>query len=302
MAAKRDSWRRKSVHALEAAAAGVFYWSFWLLPVDAASGLGGWIGRTIGPRLRASARAERNLTRAFPEMTAAEIAPIVCGMWENLGRTAGEYPHLGKFKISKPGGPADPRIEIAGGEHIEHVRAGGKAAIFVSGHFANWELPAISISQHDVPLDIVYREASNKLTGWLYRRRDANVSGNLIPKGAAGARQMLKSLQAGRHLGIMADQKMNDGIAVPFFGRDAMTAPALAQLALKYDCPVVPVRIERTKGARFRISFLAPIEFAPTGERNHDTLAFMTKINEQLETWIRNNPAQWLWLHNRWPD
>jgi KDO2-lipid IV(A) lauroyltransferase len=124
----------------------------------------------------------------------------------------------------------------------------------------------------------------------------------LIPKGPAGARLLLRSLKGGKHLGMVVDQKMNDGIAIPFFGRDAMTAPALAELALRFDCPVVPVRVERLEGARFRITIDPPLDLDVTGERRADITAAMVKVNALIESWVREHPEQWLWLHNRWPD
>ena len=75
---------------------------------EAASNLGGFLGRTIGPRLGITRRARQNLRLAFPEKTSAEIETIVRGMWDNLGRVAAEYPHLG-------------RITAANSDHIELV-------------------------------------------------------------------------------------------------------------------------------------------------------------------------------------
>lgn len=100
---------------------------------------------------------------------------------------------------------------------------------------------------------------------------------------------------------MLVDQKMNDGIVVPFLGQDAMTAPALAQFALRYDCPVIPARVERLDGARFRITVLPPIPLARTGDRQTDIFNAMVQVNGLLEQWIRERPEQWLWLHRRWP-
>ena len=101
---------------------------------------------------------------------------------------------------------------------------------------------------------------------------------------------------------MLVDQKMNDGIAVPFFGRAAMTAPALAQLGLRYRCPVVPVRLERLAGCRFRVTIHPPLSFPDTGDQAADVRTTMTAVNALLEGWIRAGPEQWLWLHRRWPD
>jgi len=95
---------------------------------------------------------------------------------------------------------------------------------------------------------------------------------------------------------------MNDGIAVPFFGRDAMTAPAIAELALRYDCAVLPARVERLPGSRFQVTVFPPHDLPASGDKAADVLALMTQINHTLEGWIRARPGHWFWLHRRWPD
>ena len=118
----------------------------------------------------------------------------------------------------------------------------------------------------------------------------------------AGARKAIAVLRAGRRLGMLVDQKANDGIAVPFFGRDAMTPPALAQFALRFGCTVTPVRMERLDGCRFRVTFYPALDLPASGDRHADLAEAMRRVNAMLEGWIRERPAQWLWLHRRWPD
>jgi KDO2-lipid IV(A) lauroyltransferase len=298
MQARRHPFKRFFVDPLTALAAALLYGLFRLLPFQAASALGGALARLVGPRLSISRRARRNIKLAFPEKSDGEIATIIRGMWDNLGRIAGEYPHLSTLKIYEPNG----RVEVTGLEYVDLLRDDGKPGIFFSAHIANWEILSLGATQYGLPLDRVYRAANNRLVEWLYRRGRAVVEGALIPKGAEGARQLLKSLRNGNHLGILVDQKMNDGIPVKFFGRDAMTAPALAELALRFDCPVVPARVVRLPGARFRFEVDPPLEFTPTGDRHADVATLMAMVNDRLEAWIRATPEQWLWLHNRWPD
>ncbi len=293
-----DPLNRFILHPLQALAAVALYGIFRLLPLDAASGFGGWIGRTVGPRIGISNRARRNLARAFPEKSSPEIETIVRGMWDNLGRMVAEYPHLGEIDVYDPNGP----VEVIGIEHVEALRDDGRPGLFYSAHMANWELLSLGATQRGLPLDRVYREANNRLVEWLYRRGRAAVEGALIPKGPHGVKQLLASLKGGNHLAMLVDQKMNDGIAVPYFGIDVMTAPALADLAIRFDCPVVAARVERLGGARFRFIAEAPITFADTGDRKADVLAAMTQVNARIEEWVRATPEQWLWLHNRFPD
>ncbi len=294
MSALRDL-RRRSEAALIRGALAIFA----LLPLERASSAGGAIARAIGPWLPVSATARRNLAAAFPSLAPAAIAAIVRAMWENLGCTAAEYAHLGAFDCYAPDGP----VEVIGAEFIDRLRDDGKPGIFFGIHQANWEILALAATQRGVPLDQVYRAANNPYVESLFQQiRARALRGRHLKKGSAGARAMIKSLKDGGHLGMLIDQKQNDGIAVPFFGRPAMTAPAIAQLALKYDCPVVPARIERIDGARFRMTVLPPLAFAKSGDTEADIVAAMTAINALIEGWIRDRPAEWLWLHRRWPS
>jgi Kdo2-lipid IVA lauroyltransferase/acyltransferase len=133
-------------------------------------------------------------------------------------------------------------------------------------------------------------------------RRFRGNAGELIPKGAVASRRSIAVLRRGAHLTLLADPKMNDGIPVPFFGRAAMTAPGLAALALRFDCDLLPARVERLDGARFRLTVFPPLPLPRSGDLHADIAALMAEVNETLEGWIRDRPEQWLWLHKRWPD
>ena len=123
-----------------------------------------------------------------------------------------------------------------------------------------------------------------------------SVKNKFIPKGKDAAKAIVKELKNGGNVGILVDQKLNNGIAVPFFGNDAMTAPAIAQFALKFNSKIVPANIIRHKGQKFTVKFYQPIEI-----ENKSVLQIMTEINAILEDWIRQNPSQWFWVHKRWP-
>ena len=284
-------------HPTEALAAAIFFCLFRLLPIDWTSGLAGGLARSIGPKLGISNRARRNIKRALPELNSRERATIVRDMWDNLGRVVGEYPHIRRLHAKGAG----KRLKIIGADFIDQLRDDDKPGIFMMAHLGNWEFSGLASSQRGLAVDRVYRQANNRLTEWILSQGRASIEGALIPKGPSGAKQILSSLRAGNHLALLVDQKMNDGIPVPFFGVDAMTAPALAQLALRLKCPVVPVRVKRLKGANFQVIVSPPIEFRMSGNRQTDVLAYMTKINAIIESWIRDTPGQWLWLHNRWP-
>jgi len=279
---------------LSAALAFGVYYGVRMLPMDAASSLGGAFARVIGPMLPLQRVARANLRAAFPEKSAAEIGKILGGMWDNLGRTFFEYPHLSEII-------AAGRVEITGQEHARALQTDGRAGLFWSGHIGNWEITTAGAGSIGLTMHRIFRRPNNTRIEWMFRKNRDLAKGELLPKGSAGARRALALLKRGEHLGMLVDQKMNDGIAVPFFGRDAMTAPALAAFALRFSCPIAAVRATRLQGARFRLEIYPPYVLEPTGDRRADELAAMTEVNRTLEGWIRDNPEQWLWVHRRWP-
>jgi len=284
-------------HRLKASGAALLFGAFAVLPLDCASALGGAMGRLIGPFLGISKHARRNIKRAFPGLSEAEAASVIAGMWDNLGRVAAEYPHLRKIQVFEPGG----RVETHGFEHVDRAVAAGRRMIIFSGHIANWEIAMLAAVQYGISVAQIYRAANNPLVDRMITRFRGDA-GKLIPKGAVAARRAIATLRNGAHLTMLADQKMNDGIPVPFFGRPAMTASALAALALRFDCDVLPARVERLKGAHFRLTVFPPLPLPRTGDSHADVAALMTQVNALLETWIRDGPEQWFWVHRRWPD
>ena len=283
---------------VEAALASLAMRLFGALPRARASAVGGWIARTLGPRLGITKRARRNLARALPELDRAAQDRVILEMWDNLGRIVGEFPHLKTMDAYRPGAV----IEATGLEHVDAAIARGKPIIFYSGHFGNWEVAALAAALYGLKLAAIYRAANNPLVDRMMLGLRRDLGADPIPKGPAGARQILTAIKAGQSLCLLVDQKMNDGIAVPFFGRDAMTAPALAELALRYDCTVLPARVERLPGSRFHVTVFPPHELPASGDRAADVLALMTTVNATLESWIRQRPGHWFWLHRRWPD
>lgn len=290
---------RRVRRAAEAALMRALIWLLRRLAVDRASSMGGAIGRAIGPHLGVTRHAVRNLRACFPEKTDAEINEIIRAMWDNLGRTAFEYAHLGQFRFYVPGS----RIELRGMHNVDQVVEAGRGAIFVSGHFANWELLSSGLAQRGLPVMTVYRAASNPLADEIITAlRDEMGTPHQAPKGPAGARMLLNWMRERKYVAMLADQKMNDGVEAPFFGRPAMCPPAAAQLALRFDCPIIFATIRRSAGAHFIIEVQAPFYVSHSGDRAHDILSGVMEINRRLEEFIRAYPDQWLWLHRRWPE
>ena len=286
----------KFVHWLQACGAAVFFGTAGLLPVKWASAIGGYLARGVGPHLSISKRARLNLAGALPGLSAAEVEGIIVGMWDNLGRVAAEYPHLRKIRVFQPGG----RVETHGFEHMFRAVIAGRRMIIFSGHIANWEIGMLAAVQYGISVAQIYRAANNPVVDRMITSFRGG-GGELIPKGTVAARRAIAVLRRGAHLTMLADQKMNDGIPIPFFGRPAMTASALASLALRFDCDVLPARVERLGGPRFRLTVFPPLPLTRSDDHHADVAALMTRVNQTLEAWVRDRPAEWFWLHRRWP-
>ena len=282
---------------LEGWGAALWFSAFGLLPLDWASAVGGTLGRMIGPRLGITKRARLNIGRALPQLSQTDISRIITGMWDNLGRVAAEYPHLWRIRVFEPGG----RVETRGFEHMDRAVATGHRMIIFSGHIANWEIGMLAAVQYGISVAQIFRAANNPFVDRMITRF-RGIGGELIPKGTVAARRAISVLHRGAHLTMLADQKMNDGIPVLFFGRSAMTSSALAALALRFDCDVLPARVERLGGARFRLTVFPPLPLPRSGDHHADVAALMTQVNRILEEWIRDSPGEWFWLHRRWLD
>ncbi len=290
----------KLSHRIEGMAAQSARWLLQRLGPVRASNVGGAVARAIGPLLPVSAVALRNLSFAMPELDEAGRRRVVRGVWDNLGRTAAEFPHVGLMRETAAG----PGWEVVGSEHIEALAAQGGPALLFTGHISNWEVLPLATARKGVNFATLYRPADNPIVDEMIlslRRASPGANENLFPKGVQGARQTLAHLRSGGFVGLLQDQKMNDGIEARFFGRPAMTASALAALAVKIRCPVLPTYAQRIGPARFRVTYEAPVPVPNTGDRNADIATLTQLVNDRLERWIRSAPESWLWLHKRWP-
>lgn len=191
---------------------------------------------------------------------------------------------------------------MVGLEHVELIRQGGKPCIVFTAHLGNWEVAALAAALYGLPLTLIYRPANNPYVEGLIQRCRRPQCGEYVPKGKSAAQRIALVMGQGGTVGMLADQKTNNGVAVPFFGREAMTTRVLALCALNRDCVLLPVQVERLKGARFRVTVHPPLEIAPSGDKEVDMRTITAQINAKIEDWIRQRPAQWLWLHKRWPD
>ena len=286
---------------LEAVAVRLLLGLFRRLGPVRASDLGGRLCRAIGPLLPVSRVADANLRLTMPELDAAARRRIVRGVWDNLGRTAAEFPHLAALRKDTASGPG---WVARGAEVLEAQARIGGPVLFVSAHIGNWEMLPQAVAHFGLRFSSFYRAAGNPLVDKMIRDLRDAAMGTPVPlfaKGARGARLALAHVLRGGSLGMLVDQKMNDGIEARLFGQPAMTATALAAIALRQRCPVIAGRVERIGPARLRLVVDPPLALPDTGDRMADQAILTQRINDMLEGWIRETPHSWLWLHRRWP-
>jgi KDO2-lipid IV(A) lauroyltransferase len=296
MSDRPPSFTQDLVWRLEAFGFDLLGAVFRLMPIEMASSLGGAALRLLGPLSSAHRTAERNIRIAFPQMDKAERDRLLVAQWDNLGRLTAEFSLTDKLT------PASGRVEIVGGEHLRAVAQSGQPAVLISGHFSNWEIMAAVIMALGVKCQVTYRAANNPYIDRriIETRRRYGVT-LMAPKGGDGSREVMRAMAKGESVALLNDQKFNSGVALPFFGVTAHTAPGPTRFALKFGCPMIPMCVERTKGARFRVTIYESIAPPDTGARTADIEEGVRRVNAFIEARVRDRPDQWFWTHKRWP-
>jgi len=297
MAEPRPTFTRDLTWRLEALAFDLASAIARLFPVEQVSAAGGWLFRRLGRFTRPGKIARRNIEIAFPDWSADDRDRLLDAQWDNLGRTFFEFPLTDRLT------PAGGRVEVVGRERLVAIAQSGAPAILISGHFANWEVMAAAIIDAGVPCRVTYRAANNPYVDKRIRDARARYGVKLFaPKGGAGSRELLVTLKDGQSVTFMNDQKFNGGIAAPFFGRTVHTAGAPTRVALQFGALLQPMRVQRLPDARFRVIVDPPIPLQDTGDRKADVEAGVAAINDYIEACIRDRPAEWFWVHRRWPQ
>jgi|TARA_B110000438_G_scaffold35556_1_gene35261 KDO2-lipid IV(A) lauroyltransferase len=285
---------KKIVYFIEFILIKVLFIFFKIIGYKYSSNLGFLIGKIIGPIFRSKKLIIKNLQKANlqKQNNLEKIASDVLG---NYGRIFAEYVHLKNFRNDK----LEKYISIEGLEHLNNLKKTKKRAVFISGHFNNFELMAMQIEKAGIELATIYRPLNNFLLNKTMEQiRTENICKNQIKKGRAGSREIIKNLIKGKSIAIMIDQRVREGIKIDFFNNQATTTTIPAQLIKKYNCELVPVYIERRKNNYFKMFVSKPIKI----DKNKSVLEITKFLNNLLERMIVRNIDQWIWTHNRWKD
>ena len=262
-----------------------------ILGVDLSRKLFSFLFLKVGPFFKSKKIISDNLLIFDKTIKEDQIDKIVSNMWKNYGMTFIEYIFLDYFKRNKS------HIIIEGQENLEKIIKDKKPAIFVSGHFANYELMSMEITKMGIELAAIYRPLNNFfLNPFMEYLRKKYVCGNQIKKGINGVRETIEFINKGVSIALMVDQRVSEGEKINFFGKQALTTTLPAQLSIKYSLPIIPVFIERTIEKKFKIKFYNEIN--PLNMESKTNLTI--RVNKVLEEMIAKNPNEWIWTHNRW--
>lgn len=271
---------------------------FRLLGLKNASNLGALLGTYIGPLFRSKSITKKNIKIGIKNISEEEIENIINGMWSNIGRTLSEYVFLYKFKRDNE---KANYIKVNGLQYLEQIKKSKEPVIFYSGHFGNIELIKMQLTTNNIKYAALHRPVNNfflePVKSYL---RLKYVCKNYISKGRMNVREIVKKIKDGYSIAIMVDQRISEGPRIPFFNKNAHTTTIPAQLALKYNCKLVPIYIERKEGTFFEITIHEPYKVKNTGNTKQDIYDETLKINQTIEKMILQKPSQWLWSHNRW--
>ena len=267
-----------------------------LLPVDMASRFGNAVGSWIGPKLsRKTAIFRANMAIAFPELNAAQLDQRVASAWGSAGRVLAEYPHLARILSN------EERLIIDIREPIETYRNPSKPCVIVTAHQSNWEVVCSAMAKLNIPNASLYSPPTNPLLDQMLLDSRRALNCELLPRDNS-ARLLMRALKEGRTAAMVIDRRVDDGKPVKFFGRDKLSTIMPAKLALKFQCDLVPVQVERLEGAHYRVSFHPPVRPRDaSADENTRAIDMIQQVHHQFESWIRQQPEDWFCSKRLWP-
>jgi len=283
---------RKFFYLIEFILIKLFFFILIIIGYKNGSNLGDFIGRLFGPIFRSKKLIENNLEQSGI-VDKKNYNKIISKIYGNYGRILAEYPFLKAFRNSK----LNKFIEIDGLENLNKIKREKRRAVFISGHFNNFELMALQIEKAGINLCAIYRPLNNIfLNKTMEEIRENFICKNQIKKGRSGTRQIIENIKKGNSVALMIDQRVREGIKINFFGKPASTTTIPAQLIKKYKCDLVPIYIERRKNNYFKMFVSEPIKIG-----NNKSIKEITEhLNKILEKMILKNVDQWIWTHDRW--
>ena len=288
--------RRKLRAAAEYGAARLLTGALRILPRRLAVWIGGALAYSaylLIPKLRYV--GDLNLRVAFPEMSRSERRRLLRRSMLNLGR------HMAHYGGSTPAGLREI-IECVGFEHLDKACSAGRGAIMITGHLGGWEITSFALSDRGYTGEFLVRRSNNPALDRLMDDIRTRFGARTVDKRSA-ARSMVRSLHAGRLIGLLVDINVvrDQGIFVDFFGMPASTTFITAKLSLRTGAPIVPIfALWDEQRQRYEVRVCAPVTVEQSGNETEDVRRLTQQLTKVIEDEIRRHPDQWLWIHKRW--
>ncbi len=253
---------------------------------------------SLGFLFKSKKIVENNISYVLGDIPKNEIKSIIKFMWKNYAYIFVEYIYLYKFRSNKF---SNPQVKISGKNILDNLIKSNRPAIFISGHFGNFELMAMELEKYKINLAAIYRPLNNIfLNPFMIFLRKKYICKKQIEKGKRGAREVIDLMKKNFSIALMVDQRLGESERFDFFKKPAHTTTLPAQLALRFDCDIIPVYLQRNEDNTFNMEILNPIKFNKTDNLEKDKKEITKEINLIIEKMVLKNPKQWIWTHNRW--
>ena len=253
----------------------------------------GFFGKTMVMHLpKARSRVRSGLKIVYPNLSEKEINFITKEVGRNTALTLSELLMNDDYKRRK-------KLISANGngfDALKKAKANGQGAIIVSAHFGQWEAIRHHLADNNMETGALYRKNNNPFYERVFLRSIKHGGLPIIARGGKGNITMVRHLRKGGFLALLVDQDSQSGKPIKFLGQAARTTTTPAELALRYNLPLVPVFAVRQSNRRdIKLDYEEPIEHT-------DAIKMTEEINKRIGERIRKNPGQWYWLHNRWKE
>ena len=241
--------------------------------------------------------ARENLRRALPDMDSETLENCLRKNFEHFGICGIEMLRLDMFRS----GSEDLKryVDVEGTELLREALDLNRGVLLLTAHLGFWEVGAFVLPELGIPFDVVAKPLRNPLADRYFEKIRTSFGTEVIDS-HNGARRILKSLQAGRVVGVLLDQHISPpgSVMTKFFGRKAYTTTAITNMAMKYQIPVIPMFCLRQPDNRYKI-WVEPMLLL-SGKGDHAVAANTQLLTDRIEQAVRRDISQWFWMHKRW--
>lgn len=271
---------------------------FLAIGIKTSSFIGGFLLTIFGPFTPPTITAMKNIKSVMPELTFFQRLKIVFGMWNNLGRDLGEFVNFNCKNFNNIENYVN--IDSETDKILKKIKNDKNGSIVFTAHFGNWEILPTIFNKYNIPTSAIYRAMNNKYANEIILKSRENSGIEMIEKGSKGVAKLVRGLKNGRKVIMLVDQRLSNGIIVPFFNKSSQTSNATAVFAIKHHYKVYSAVIFRRSFSCYFDVKIREFDVVDTGNFEEDVKATTIKINQTIENWIKTKPEQWFWVHKRW--